>query len=639
MTSLQHHEHLFGHVNESVMTRTMEGIINFWNRGAEQLYGWRKEEAVGRVSHDLLQTQFPKPLEEIESELVQKGRWEGKLVHTTRDGGRVAVQSRWTLDLTEQPETVVEINARATDLEARADIHSVGTGRQEPESARKIKGDKISEKLGGFANIVLASGGVFCLFVSLYVFYHYGWSGQKQFASRFGIVAYFVFPAVLAALFFLSLRLRRIHKVNIAIFCLSSAISAYGAELFLTYSDLTVLRPGPLWDTGPIRSQRKKDAIVKLAKQFGVEFDTRSKLEIISELRKQSVNAVPSVSPSQFLKQQEDGTLRSDVRINGTEALPLAGISNIVTVMCNETGNYAIYKSDEHGFRNPSGIWNLDRFDIAAVGDSYTQGACVSSDRNFVAIIQKRYPATLNLGMSGTGPLLQLAALQEYLPRFSPRVVLWFFFEENDLADLKTELKSPLLNRYAKEKDFNQGLLARQTVIDEVLQTYINQEEIAQIKKEEMARQEDDIVGFYEMLGIVKLSTLREKLGLVYGKARLDEAAAPTIDVAELDLFGEILSEAKASVEAWGGTLYFVYLPGWYRYGDPQLANKDREAVLRLIESLNIPIIDLHPAFQAQGDPLSLFPFRRFGHYNEKGNRLVAKEVLKTISLGEPNRS
>ena len=70
------------------MTRTVEGIINFWNHAAEDLYGWKKEEAIGRVSHDLLKTQFPKPLEEIESELVNNGRWEGKLVHSTRDGGR-----------------------------------------------------------------------------------------------------------------------------------------------------------------------------------------------------------------------------------------------------------------------------------------------------------------------------------------------------------------------------------------------------------------------------------------------------------------------------------------------------------------------------------------------------------------------
>src|SRR5262245_23188095 len=97
--TFQQPEQLFELVNDSVMTRTMEGIIAFWNHSAEQLYGWRKEEAIGKVSHSLLQTQFPKPLAEIESELVQNGRWEGKLVHTTRGGGRVVVESRWTLDL------------------------------------------------------------------------------------------------------------------------------------------------------------------------------------------------------------------------------------------------------------------------------------------------------------------------------------------------------------------------------------------------------------------------------------------------------------------------------------------------------------------------------------------------------------
>jgi PAS domain S-box-containing protein len=117
MTSLQHHERLFEFVNDSVMTRTVDGTINFWNHSAEKLYGWRKEEAIGRISHDLLQTQFPKPLEEIESELVRNRLWEGKLVHATRDGSRVAVESRWALDLTEQPGAVVEINTHSTDCE------------------------------------------------------------------------------------------------------------------------------------------------------------------------------------------------------------------------------------------------------------------------------------------------------------------------------------------------------------------------------------------------------------------------------------------------------------------------------------------------------------------------------------------
>ena len=98
MSSSQQNVYLFDRAEESVMTRTMDGVINFWNRSAEKLYGWTKEEAIGRISHDLLRTRFPKPLQEIESELVTQGRWKGKLVHTTRDGGRVVVESIWTLD-------------------------------------------------------------------------------------------------------------------------------------------------------------------------------------------------------------------------------------------------------------------------------------------------------------------------------------------------------------------------------------------------------------------------------------------------------------------------------------------------------------------------------------------------------------
>jgi PAS domain S-box-containing protein len=111
VTSFQQHEDYLERVNDSVMTRTMDGRINFWNHSAEKLYGWKKEEAIGKVSHHLLQTQFPKPLEEIESELVRTGRWQGKLVHTTRDGRRVVVESRWILDLDGDSRAVVEINA------------------------------------------------------------------------------------------------------------------------------------------------------------------------------------------------------------------------------------------------------------------------------------------------------------------------------------------------------------------------------------------------------------------------------------------------------------------------------------------------------------------------------------------------
>jgi PAS domain S-box-containing protein len=95
---------------DSVMVRSLGGKIDFWDAGAQRLYGWSEKEARGKVSHQLLQTQFPEPLEKIDSELVQTGEWSGKLVHATRDGRRVVVESRWVLDPKGRPGAVIEIN-------------------------------------------------------------------------------------------------------------------------------------------------------------------------------------------------------------------------------------------------------------------------------------------------------------------------------------------------------------------------------------------------------------------------------------------------------------------------------------------------------------------------------------------------
>src|SRR3977135_553775 len=83
--------------HDTVFVRDMNDVITFWNLGAEELYGWPRDEAIGGVSHELLKTTFAQPLEEITAELFRTGRWEGELVHVKRDGTHVTVASRWTL--------------------------------------------------------------------------------------------------------------------------------------------------------------------------------------------------------------------------------------------------------------------------------------------------------------------------------------------------------------------------------------------------------------------------------------------------------------------------------------------------------------------------------------------------------------
>src|SRR5207244_2046974 len=103
--------------HDSVFVRDMSDVITYWNRGAEELYGWTRDEAVGKVSHQLTQTIFPAPLEAINAELLCTGRWEGEIIHTKRDGTQVVVASRWSLQRDAQgtPLAILETNNDITE--------------------------------------------------------------------------------------------------------------------------------------------------------------------------------------------------------------------------------------------------------------------------------------------------------------------------------------------------------------------------------------------------------------------------------------------------------------------------------------------------------------------------------------------
>ena len=103
--------------HDTIFVRGMDDVITYWNRGAEELYGWKREEAVGKVTHHLMQTRFASPLEAIRAELLRTGRWDGELVHTKRDATPVTVSSRWSLQRDKQgkPATILETNNDITE--------------------------------------------------------------------------------------------------------------------------------------------------------------------------------------------------------------------------------------------------------------------------------------------------------------------------------------------------------------------------------------------------------------------------------------------------------------------------------------------------------------------------------------------
>ncbi len=136
--------------HDSIFVRDMDFVITFWNRGAQELYGWTAENAIGKHSHELLQTVFPAPHEDIHAELLRTGRWEGELKRTTAQGMTVVVVARYALRRDEQARAVAV-------LETSNDITERKRREQEIESLslelakRSTELESINKELEAFA--------------------------------------------------------------------------------------------------------------------------------------------------------------------------------------------------------------------------------------------------------------------------------------------------------------------------------------------------------------------------------------------------------------------------------------------------------------------------------------------------------
>jgi PAS domain S-box-containing protein len=108
---------------DAIIVRDAKGKITFWSSGAEKVYGWTKREATGKPTHRLLFTKFPVPLKDIMETTFREGRWEGELVHTTKDKRKITVLSRWALEKNNETGSVIflEINSDITERKQAED--------------------------------------------------------------------------------------------------------------------------------------------------------------------------------------------------------------------------------------------------------------------------------------------------------------------------------------------------------------------------------------------------------------------------------------------------------------------------------------------------------------------------------------
>lgn len=122
--------------HDAILVRDPINRVLSWNRGAEALYGWSEQEALGRVSHLLLGTRFPISRAALDALLEREGQWEGELLHTRRDGSVVTVESRQVLLRDERgvATAVLEINR---DITRRRKLEQAQTAVQSETLAQR----------------------------------------------------------------------------------------------------------------------------------------------------------------------------------------------------------------------------------------------------------------------------------------------------------------------------------------------------------------------------------------------------------------------------------------------------------------------------------------------------------------------
>src|SRR5262249_27248766 len=107
--------------HDTIFVRDMDDVITYWNRGAEELFGWTANQAIGQHAHDLLKSRFPVSLDAARDELLKSDRWEGEVRKTTANGTEVVLASRWSLRRDEmgRPVAILATGNDITDRKRR----------------------------------------------------------------------------------------------------------------------------------------------------------------------------------------------------------------------------------------------------------------------------------------------------------------------------------------------------------------------------------------------------------------------------------------------------------------------------------------------------------------------------------------
>lgn len=445
------------------------------------------------------------------------------------------------------------------------------------------------DRAGKIAGYILILFAAICAVAFVYLMFDLGrvWRGGNLVQSALLAISFVMFVVFVAGAFM---------RAELRVLLLLVAVSTlFGLYLFQGVFYLTT----------------SGNARAKLAQSQGKPYDSRSKARFIEETNKDGDTVAPAATPTFWV--DSDGLASSEKSI-----FPLSGLSGVHQVMCNEDGRWIKFRSDRYGFNNPDGVWDK-KVQAVFIGDSFVHGACVDRNEDIAGSMRGLGLTAVNLGVTGNGPLIELATLREYGRKLKPKLVFWFYYEENDIRDLRHESASRTLLRYLQDDSYRQDLPSRQAEIDPAIESFIDSSRspaTSGLRKVAWA------------LSFVQLGILGDWLfnsSNPLTRNRLFDAGEYKTELQQLE---EILRKARQETESWGGKIAFVYLPRWSRYahGESEASNL-RLQVQEAAGRAGLPVYDFHRTLKAQKDALDYFPFRIDGHYTPEGNALLASEL------------
>jgi hypothetical protein len=442
------------------------------------------------------------------------------------------------------------------------------------------------------------------IFIYLFVKYNFILVEQKRFYYKYYIIIFFSIIFWLAILY----QKDSIKKILVR-FSFFLLIIIYSLEVFLNFFD-------------PEKYIEKYQQKKKIEKTNG-NYDVRSPFEVYLDFKKQGVNSILFPHFSNLLRE------KFSIKIDNTKDIfPLGGVSNILTIVCNDSGNYMKFVSDRYGLINKDETWDKSQIDIVVFGSSYAAGNCVDPEKfeNYSGQIHlTTKKEVLNLALGASGTLMSVARFKEFFPdNRGVKKVVWFISEGEVSHTISREFKNKILSNYIALKsgkiNFKQDLTSYNDLINKKL---IERFEVSLSQYILNNQINFNYFSYSQFIKIIKIKRIRDLLltsKVNFYNNKNEDEIKPMFKL----LFEDLLLFLKdRDVE-----LVLVCGPPYEKFSSNHLKN-DCDFIIDVANSKGIKTFNIYKEiFNNNGNPLSYFPFGMKGHYSATTYKKIINAMI-----------